>query len=299
MTTSWPPGESDDDSASAASPSSTPLADAPESDVTDVGPEPSDQLSNAHPEPGQPGFQYDQEQPSPPQNITKTVTPAPTQAAPAPPTPPSQDTSNSGTGLDGSGPDGGDGNTQPPPQPQDSLSLAQLRRVLAEFPRTEPVAYDYVYTDTGPIEEEVDEWFTYHFWQWVRLNTAHRAFESAWNASAPDAAFHAGAAEVQRWEEADEDLRRSFVRQLLGGIKPADRSRPRSEAIGALVYLVLGRWEETLAGATLPSPADPKVRSMATRAQLDAMKAGVLLLAECDGLPIIWEALTSTSDLFW
>ncbi|KAK3325516.1 protein required for hyphal anastomosis [Apodospora peruviana] len=188
---------------------------------------------------------------------------------------------------------GGVSDQQQQQQPQDSLSLAQLRRIVAEFPRTEPIAYDYVYTEMGPIEEEIDEWFMYNFWQWVRLNAANRSFHSAWGRL-----FE----QNQRWEDVDEESRKKFVRVALDAMRSADCDRTaRSEGIGTLVYIVLGRWTETVkkAGASLPRVDDGKVKSAATKAQLDAMKAGVQLLADCDGIPMVWDALRSAFEPFW
>ncbi|KAK5658503.1 hypothetical protein OQA88_1895 [Cercophora sp. LCS_1] len=175
-------------------------------------------------------------------------------------------------------------------QPPDSLTLAQLRRIVAEFPRTEPIAYDYVYTDTGPVEEEIDEWFMYNFWQWVRLNAANRAFDSAWARI-----FGEG---DDKWEDKSEDERRDFVKNVLGGVRDKDRT-VRSEAVGTLVYLVLGRWTETVRTATVPSVRNPKMKSAATRVQLNAMKEGVKLLSACGGIGIVWEALKEAFEPFW
>ncbi|KAL2256768.1 hypothetical protein VTK26DRAFT_1152 [Humicola hyalothermophila] len=225
---------------------------------------------------------------------------------------------------------------QQQPSPQDSLSLAQLRRFVAEFPaRTDVVAYDYVYEDTGPIGEEIDEWFMYNFWQWVRLNAANRAFHSAWARIFPapsstaaggggggggGRAVEEGEVEVAAWgdddggEEEEEgeggiggggnkaeakERRRSFVRSLLEGVKSSDRIA-RGEAIGALVYLVLGRWTETVKGASFISGlAEGKTKCAATEVQLNAMKEGVKLLAECGGIEVVWEALRGVFELFW
>ncbi|KAL2179120.1 uncharacterized protein P884DRAFT_268290 [Thermothelomyces heterothallicus CBS 202.75] len=207
--------------------------------------------------------------------------------------------------------------------PQDSLSLAQLRRIVAEFPRAEPIAYDYVYTDMAPLEEEVDEWFMYNFWQWVRLNAANRAFYSAWARlfpppPPPPAATSAGAAPdsgkgsggtppAPKWDRADEEgeeeaaeRKRVFVRVLLEGFRSSDRIA-RAEAIGAVVYLVLGRWTETVKAAGVLGAAvlEGKARSAATPQQLEAMKEGVRLVAECGGLELVWEALRAVFELFW
>jgi len=173
-------------------------------------------------------------------------------------------------------------------QPPDSLSLAQLRRIVADFPRSEPVAYDFVYEDMGPLGEEIDEWFVDQFWQWVRLNAAHRAFEYQW---------HNDVGTSTPWDYADRDTRNKFVTEALKAIQDP-QSKNHSSAIGQMVYLVLGRWMETAGSETLPGKTSA-VRCVATKPQLDAVKASVQLLASLGGVPIIWDALRRAFEPFW
>ncbi|KAL1837319.1 hypothetical protein VTJ49DRAFT_3990 [Mycothermus thermophilus] len=206
----------------------------------------------------------------------------------------------------------------PPPPPQDSLSLAQLRRMVAELPRTEALAYDYVYTDTAPTDEEIDEWFVYNFWQWVRLNAANRAFYSAWNRLAPPPSGSVDGSAAAGWdwdgrlgeEDEDEEMRRQrteqrrleFVSRVLDQARSGDRIA-RAEAVGALVYLILGRWTETVKtagpGALTAAVLEGKTRSAATEAQLRAIRDGVRVLAECGGLEVVWDTLRAGFTLFW
>lgn len=240
----------------------------------------------------------------PPEDETGPIkmVPAPTRpglqrnqpSVPAPPLvpqlpPPNQAAYNNAAGNGPNNPPQS-GPPQPPP-PQDSLSLAQLRRIVAEFPRTEPIAYDYVYADMAPMEEEIDEWFVYNFWQWVRLNTAQRNFYAEWASVFDDDGEPA-------WDRTDDEARRRFVKTVLRDVCSRDAAR-RSGTIGALTYLVLGRWMESVDEPVLPSLKDGKVKSAATPSQLAAMKAGVELLAECGGIPIVWEAFRKGFEPFW
>jgi hypothetical protein len=167
-----------------------------------------------------------------------------------------------------------------PPQP-DSLSLAQLRRIMTMGPDSEPTVYDYEYTDTSSLAEEVDEWFTYQFWQWVRLNAVQRAFEWQWDR---DHGRH-------RWALVDARSRERFMSDSLNGFTSPDHST-RSASIGKVLYVVLGRWGDTAGGVAPPATRDPKIRSAATPAQLKAMKDGVQLLGQVAGFPIVWRSLT-------
>ncbi|TRX93047.1 hypothetical protein FHL15_006185 [Xylaria flabelliformis] len=181
--------------------------------------------------------------------------------------------------------------SQPPPaapntQPADSLSLAQLRRIVSEFPRAEAAAYDFEYADTAPHAEEIDEWFSYQFWQFVRLVNAQRAYESQWEHDL------AAKEEEVTWDEAAEDVRSAFIRQALNETK-VDDSAVWTAATGKLVYLVLGRWADT---ASPPAGDTSKLRTFASSRQLAAIKAGVKAVAELDGVPVIWQALRNALD---
>ncbi len=185
--------------------------------------------------------------------------------------------------------------SQPPPppagqpgQPPDSLSLAQLRRIVSEIRGSEAAAYDFVYSDTGPHAEEIDEWFVYQFWQWVRLNAAQRAFEWQW-----EQLVGAKASQIP-WEEASAETRSKFVHQALDSISSSE-AVVRTNAVGRLVYLVLGRWADT-ADQTPLQLDKSTARTVATQGQLDAMKSSVRFLAEVGGISIVWRALCDSYE---
>jgi hypothetical protein len=161
---------------------------------------------------------------------------------------------------------------------------------VADFPRSEAIVYDFVYEDKGPIDEEVDEWFNYQFRQWVRLNATHRAFESQWE-------HDFGA--TTSWDDVDDEDRKKFVSGAIAGLSSAD-TKERLNCLGRLVYVALGRWADTAAGAGHPAGAkDRKARSAATPAQLAAMKAGAKVIGDVGGVASIWDALRKAFDPFW
>ncbi|KAK4219266.1 hypothetical protein QBC37DRAFT_461792 [Rhypophila decipiens] len=237
-------------------------------------------------------------------NQTPQAPPPPMPAAPAPSLPMS-----SNNGFENQQQQAQPAAPQQQPQqpstqnPPDSLSLAQLRRIVAEFPRTEPIAYDYVYTDMGPIEEEIDEWFMYNFWQWVRLNAANRAFHSTWGrlfAGTQTTTTDRG--HQVRWDDVSLEDKKRFVKCALDDMQKTGDKTARGEGIGTLVYLVLGRWTETVKPGSLPrvfGDAGKSAKSAASRAQLDAMKEGVELLAECGGIQLVWDEMRAAFEPFW
>ncbi|KAG6009639.1 hypothetical protein E4U21_001703 [Claviceps maximensis] len=174
---------------------------------------------------------------------------------------------------------------QQTPTSTDSLSLVQLRRIVAEVNRAEPVAYDFVYADMGPHAEEIDEWFVYQFWQWVRLNAAQKAFEWHWNQESDGQVS---------WDDADHDTRARFVRAAIAGVQSNDAAL-KSASIGKIIYLVLGRWGDT----AMSNVTDADSRSISSMSQLQAIKAGVECLTLLEGFPVIWEALRSCFELHW
>ncbi|KEY69794.1 hypothetical protein S7711_03772 [Stachybotrys chartarum IBT 7711] len=172
-----------------------------------------------------------------------------------------------------------------PPAPTDSLSLQQLRRIVNEVNRAEPVAYDFVYADAGPHAEEIDEWFVYQFWQWVRLNSAQKAFDWHWD-------HESGGG--YGWDDADNDMRARFVCAAIAGVQSNDAAL-RSASIGKLTYLVLGRWGDT----AMANANAGHGKSVASISQLQAIKAGVECLTCLEGLPVIWEALRNCFEVHW
>jgi hypothetical protein len=169
--------------------------------------------------------------------------------------------------------------------PTDSLSLMQLRRIVAGVNSAEPAAYDFVYTDMGPHAEEIDEWFVYQFWQWVRLNAAQKAFEWHWN---QESGGKLG------WDDADHDTRAKFIQAAIAGVQ-SDDAALRATSIGKIMYLVLGRWGDT----AMPYATDETSRSIASISQLQAIKSGVTCLTSLDGLSAVWEALKNVFEIHW
>lgn len=171
------------------------------------------------------------------------------------------------------------------PQPTDSLSLVQLRRIVAEFNKPEPIAYDFQYEDLGSFEEEVDEWFVYQFWQWVRLNAAQAAFEARWELHSSQAS----------WDESSQESRAHFLRECLENLASVEDS-DRSEAIRSLLYIALGRWVDT---SLPPQDEGEDERSAASSSQLEAMKSSIELITAQGGLGAIWKAMQRAFAVFW
>lgn len=102
-------------------------------------------------------------------------------------------------------------------------------------------------------------------------------------------------------QEAVNQKRKEFVTGLLDGVRGGSDRIVRAEAVGALVYLVLGRWTETVraAGVLDAEVLEGRAKTAATGEQLRAMREGVVLVAGCGGLEVVWEVLRGVFELFW
>lgn len=211
---------------------------------------------------------------------------------------------------------------QPPQQPLDSLSLSQLRKLASEFPRNEPITYSFTYEDMGDFDEEIDEWFSYQVLQWIRLNQAHQHFESRWQRLVQHNKLNGqqshdrepedgytndhGASEGEEpeneitWDTADAETQENFVSALLSDLEEEEQCRSqRSEVIGCLVYIVLGRWGSSAISRDPEARSSSTARTVARPRQLDAIKSAVALITKLGGFPILWKSLREAFDPFW
>jgi hypothetical protein len=183
----------------------------------------------------------------------------------------------------------------PPPAPQqignaaDSLSLMQLKRIVTDFPRVEPTAYTFTYADTASFEEEIDEWFSYNEAEFVRLRRARDTFTRRWKKQA-----------LMPWSSAEEKNRKRFLEQELEDLDSPLLLR-RCKALQSVLHIVLGVWNQSAAGvpAVEPGSLKEKPKTTATKSQVEAMKAGVLLITECDGVGRIYTLMKQAFDRFW
>ena len=142
---------------------------------------------------------------------------------------------------------------QPPPpaplqqqndstNPTDSLSLAQLRRLVTDLPKLEPIAYAYTYEDTRGFAEELEEWFQYTDEDRSTLGWAKDAFSEKWlqfNSHSSE-----GPQSSKGWTEVELVLREDFVRAQLDEFSAGEDVARRS-SLGSLLYIALGAWVET------------------------------------------------------
>lgn len=188
----------------------------------------------------------------------------------------------------------------PPPAPQqignpnDSLSLMQLRRIVTEFPRIEPIAYAFSYADTASYEEEIDEWFSYSSAEFTRVRNAQETFDRRWKKFEP-----------RSWSTADKETQKTFIRREITGLQATDLRR-RCKSLQTLLHISLGVWDESAgAGDPTPETTEPnaeektKGRTAASKTQVESIRRGVLLITESGGVTQTFELLRRAFDRFW
>lgn len=181
----------------------------------------------------------------------------------------------------------------PPPAPQgvgnpaDSLSLMQLRRIVTEFPRIEPVAYAFEYADTASFEEEIDEWFSYNESEGVRLRKARLTFERRWKKAGNGAS----------WLEVDIMTRKAFVSKEISGLSSSSIQR-RCKSLQSLVHIILGVWDETAEQSQDTRDSQTK-RAVASKSQVQAIRDGVVLFTDSDGISRLYDVMKRAFERLW
>jgi hypothetical protein len=178
----------------------------------------------------------------------------------------------------------------PPPAPQqvgnptDSLSLMQLKRIITEFPRAEPIAYAFEYSDTASYAEEIDEWFSYNDAEFTRLRNARESFGRQWSKAS-------GHKDGWKFSESSEDRRKDFVKQEITAIRSDDLEQ-RCRGLRSILHIILGNWDES-AGRNRSFRVE---RTSAAPRHITEMKFGLRTFAECDGIPAICEGVAKAFD---
>ncbi|CAG8019633.1 unnamed protein product [Penicillium salamii] len=190
----------------------------------------------------------------------------------------------------------------PPPAPvesgrsSDSLSLAQLRKLVGELPKTEQPAYAFEYADAQPFPDELEEWFQYNDFDRVMLMGTKSTFNQQWLTFC--AQRLPGTPEVS-WIDVSEDVRREFVAKLLADLQLTEPAL-RLEALECICYIVTGVWGLTGGRVAAdyqsdggePSVETPPLQSM----QIQYIEKSISLMQECSGLATLIEYMCQLFD---
>ncbi|KAJ5092402.1 Phosphatidic acid phosphatase type 2/haloperoxidase [Penicillium alfredii] len=195
---------------------------------------------------------------------------------------------------------------QPPPpapvqqnigQATDSLSLAQLRRLVHEMPKVEQPAYAFEYADAQPFPDEIEEWFQYNDFDRVMLMGMKTTFNHVWHTFYQQ---HTSDPHQLSWQDAPEDLQRFFVVQMLKRSEQLDVST-RLEGLESICYLMTGVWGVTAGRAApdYPHDVDSKMAAETPQSkslQIEWIEKNVSLVQQCSGIEVLIECLCRLFD---
>lgn len=194
---------------------------------------------------------------------------------------------------------------QPPPPapvqqnadpPTDSLSLAQLRKLVQEMPKIEQPAYAFEYADSQSFPDEIEEWFQYNEFDRVMLVGMKSTFGRQWT---DFTLRYASQTPGVSWIEASESLRRNFVRESLDKTRHPDVS-VRLEALENICYAVTGTWGSTAGRVAQDFPSSPDSKaaenSRSKSLQIEWIEQNVSLVQQCDGISVLVERLSQIFD---
>lgn len=139
---------------------------------------------------------------------------------------------------------------QPPPpapsqqreetsNPTDSLSLLQLKRIVADFPKLEPTAYAYEYAETRSFPEELEEWFQYTEEERYMLLRSKQTFAEKWEqaqAERPESSD-----KTLEWTDVESEDRENFIQGAIQALDSPEISS-RVKSLECISYVALGSW---------------------------------------------------------
>ncbi|KAJ5669339.1 hypothetical protein N7462_010409 [Penicillium macrosclerotiorum] len=182
-------------------------------------------------------------------------------------------------------------------RPSDSLSLAQLRKLVQEMPKVEQPAYAFEYADSQPFPDELEEWFQYNEFDRVMLMGMKSTFDRQW---ATFCKQHTPESSEPTWIETSEGLRRDFVVRALEHLQHADVS-VRLEALENICYAVTGVWGITAGRVASHYHSSPSSQETAETPQSKSLQIAwivqnVSLVQECSGIPLLVARLDQLFD---
>ena len=124
----------------------------------------------------------------------------------------------------------------------DSLSLAQLKKLITDLPKLERTAYAYEYEDTRAFPEELEEWFQYTEEERHTLLRAKLTFEEQWGQAQRSSVEPSKRA--LDWRDAEVSAQQQFVVHKLRGLASPDISF-RVKCLECISHVALGVWGET------------------------------------------------------
>lgn len=129
-----------------------------------------------------------------------------------------------------------------PRNPTDSLSLQELKKLVTDLPKLEPVAYAYEYSETRSFPEELEEWFSYTEEERYMLLRAKQTFDEKWEQAQAEQPVSSDKA--LQWQDVSGEDRESFMIGAIQALQNPEISS-RVKSLECLTYVALGVWGDT------------------------------------------------------
>lgn len=198
--------------------------------------------------------------------------------------------------------------SQPPPAPPafqpdpesltDSLSLPQLKQIVAQFPKSEQRVYSFQYADAQDFATEINEWFQYTEQDGMNLLASRDLFEHRWRIFCDQQSETVN--DEASWLDVDQKWRTNFMTDVLKPMQSQDL-RTCVEALGSLCYIICGAWGLT---AGLEDNRDEPLSDAAENGNIDSshviqiewMHKGVDLFVACKAINPLLTCLRGLVD---
>ena len=189
---------------------------------------------------------------------------------------------------------------EPPATQNDSLSLAELRRLITDMPKQEARAYDFTYDDSSSFSEELDEWFSYAEEEQRVLLGYKTVFEQRFDGFSRS--HYLSQAEILKWKQTEPRARKKFIVTEVKALQ-SSRSEDQRLALQSLAYVVCGAWSEVDDSTGQQQPATPPLagdtheqgetnsKEEKAAVHLNAIEDGAMMILECDGLKAVYNLL--------
>ena len=192
----------------------------------------------------------------------------------------------------------------PPPAPPsqedapimaDSLSLAELKNIVKDFPRSEAAVYAYEYDDTRTFPEELEEWFQYtaednDFLIRAKIAFGEKISEFDWKGRPTPPT---GIMERFKWLGLPPELREMLIDHQLHGLSTMSPSAV-TKNLECICYVAIGVPVETTWLEDNPSPDEeadygsPNDKYRKTVGQLRYIRKAADTLCKTGGMQTLW-----------
>lgn len=208
----------------------------------------------------------------------------------------------------------------PPPAPPrpaedidnstDSLSLMELRRLVADMPKSEPQSYAFTYTDCSSFEEELEELFDYTEDELGALSRTELSCMLKWEefCLTSDPHLESLNSRDSHWPLLSNRTKESFLKFLRSDLDRDDNEKERTVSVEALLYICLGCWTETVniqsseSVKKEPMPYQEEQEERAEKSKykdseehIQALKDNLLLVGRIVGVKAIFEVMQAAS----